>query len=252
MSRSLSCPTCGAPASGPTAAHCDYCGSVLTVTSCPSCFGTMFAGMEFCPTCGTRASRIVDDSAAPLACPGCAAGMHVVTVGVTVMHECADCASLWIDAGTFTQLCTTREARGAVVAFIGVERRTPQSHSAPTAGVRYVPCPACKKLMNRQNFGRRSGVIVDVCKGHGVWFEQNELPAALRFIDSGGFEKARLAESERQSEEHAKLLQQFNASGQEFRTLEMQDRLRAAHGVPGSASSDSESVLSQALRALLG
>ena len=249
MRRSLNCPTCGAPASGPTAAHCDYCGSVLTATSCPSCFGTMFAGMDFCPTCGARASRVVDDSAASLACPGCKSAMHVVTVGVTVLHECADCASLWIDAETFTLLCTTREQRGAVVAFVGIEKGTPQSRSAPLAGVRYVPCPACMKFMNRQNFGHRSGVIIDVCKGHGVWFEHNELPAALRFIESGGFEKARMAETERQAEEHAKLVQQFNASGKEFRTADMQDRLRAVRGV---AAADSESVLSQALRAILG
>ena len=34
-------------------------------------------------------------------------------------------------------------------------------------------------MMNRQNFGRRSGVIIDVCKGHGVWFEPGELSAVL-------------------------------------------------------------------------
>lgn len=52
--------------------------------------------------------------------------------------------------------------------------------------VRYRQCPLCEKLMNRTNFGDRSGVIIDVCKGHGAWFQARELHDVLAFIDSGG------------------------------------------------------------------
>jgi Zn-finger nucleic acid-binding protein len=54
--------------------------------------------------------------------------------------------------------------------------------------------------MNRQNFGRRSGVIIDVCKGHGVWFDQRELQSVLAFVDAGGLEQARHAEQEKEHE----------------------------------------------------
>jgi Zn-finger nucleic acid-binding protein len=45
--------------------------------------------------------------------------------------------------------------------------------------------------MNRQVFARISGVIVDVCKDHGVWFDTGELEAVIEFIEAGGLEAAR-------------------------------------------------------------
>jgi Zn-finger nucleic acid-binding protein len=45
--------------------------------------------------------------------------------------------------------------------------------------------------MNRTNFGHRSGIVIDVCKSHGVWLEHNELRRVLNFIDSGGLERSR-------------------------------------------------------------
>ena len=45
--------------------------------------------------------------------------------------------------------------------------------------------------MHRQNFARVSGVIVDTCKGHGVWFNQGELRRVVEFIRAGGMDRAR-------------------------------------------------------------
>jgi Zn-finger nucleic acid-binding protein len=55
--------------------------------------------------------------------------------------------------------------------------------------VRYVKCPLCRGIMNRVNFGKRSGVIVDVCKGHGTWFDAGELTRAIEFVAAGGLEE---------------------------------------------------------------
>ena len=40
--------------------------------------------------------------------------------------------------------------------------------------------------MHRRNYGRRSGVLVDTCRSHGIWFDPEELEAVLRWIRSGG------------------------------------------------------------------
>jgi Zn-finger nucleic acid-binding protein len=48
--------------------------------------------------------------------------------------------------------------------------------------------------MNRINFAHCSGVIVDVCKGHGTWFDRDELSKIVQFIRSGGLEMARQKE----------------------------------------------------------
>lgn len=197
MPSSLNCPTCGAPASGADAARCDYCGSTLSTMGCPSCFGTMFVGMEFCPYCGAKAARIDGDATLP--CPACSGTMRAVHVGPTSMFECGACASTWLDTDTFTQLCANREAHGAIASMTGPT--TAGVTTTVTSGVRYRPCPTCKKIMNRENFGHRSGVIIDVCKGHGVWFDRGELHSVLVFVDGGGLERARQKEQEQHTEE---------------------------------------------------
>jgi hypothetical protein len=45
--------------------------------------------------------------------------------------------------------------------------------------------------MNRKNFGSVSGVIVDVCKQHGTWFDLGELPRVLAFVAGGGMDRTR-------------------------------------------------------------
>ena len=45
--------------------------------------------------------------------------------------------------------------------------------------------------MNRVNFAKCSDVIVDVCKGHGTWFDKDELRQIVEFIRGGGMEQSR-------------------------------------------------------------
>ncbi len=54
------------------------------------------------------------------------------------------------------------------------------------AAVSCLQCPLCHVPMNRVNFGKRSGVIGDVCKSHGTWFDRGELTRAVEFVARGG------------------------------------------------------------------
>ena len=74
--------------------------------------------------------------------------------------------------------------------------------------VRYVPCPECNELMNRVNFARCSGVVVDVCKGHGTWFDRNELQQIIDFIRGGGLGVSRSREKRELEEERQRLRQE--------------------------------------------
>jgi len=71
----------------------------------------------------------------------------------------------------------------------------------------YRQCPECDKLMNRRNFGRRSGVVIDTCKDHGMWFDAQELSGILRWIRAGGETRAheREADEERHRERQSRL-----------------------------------------------
>jgi len=46
-------------------------------------------------------------------------------------------------------------------------------------------------MMNRVNFAKISGTVVDVCKGHGTFLDSGELHQIVTFIRSGGLERAR-------------------------------------------------------------
>jgi hypothetical protein len=46
--------------------------------------------------------------------------------------------------------------------------------------------------MNRTNYGHISGVVLDVCKDHGLWFDKDKLRQVLEFIEAGGLEKSHL------------------------------------------------------------
>jgi Zn-finger nucleic acid-binding protein len=191
---SLNCPSCGASAAV-DALRCGYCGSALKTVTCPSCFASMFTGSEYCPHCGSKAAQAVEDSNAPLPCPNCSATMKPVRVGATSMQQCDTCAGSWLATDVFTSLCTDREAQAAVTAVFGAKAGAPPSQ--PRLGeVRYRHCAVCKNMMNRVNFGRVSGVVIDLCKGHGVWFDPGELSRALSFVAGGGLNRMRESEAE--------------------------------------------------------
>jgi len=59
-------------------------------------------------------------------------------------------------------------------------------------------------MMNRVNFGRLSGIIVDVCKGHGTYLDAGELHRIVQFIQGGGLERARLRQIEELKEQERK------------------------------------------------
>jgi Zn-finger nucleic acid-binding protein len=127
--------------------------------------------------------------------------MAAVKVGSVTLDECTACGGVFVDPPSFERICAEREQQAVVL------RTTfpPPAVRAPRTD-RYWPCPLCGRLMNRQNFARLSGVIVDVCKGHGVWFNHGELQAIVEFIRSGGLERAR----EREKEEVREALSQLH------------------------------------------
>ena len=67
--------------------------------------------------------------------------------------------------------------------------------------------------MHRRNYGRRSGVIVDSCAGHGLWFDGSELDELLTWVRRGGETAAALRHSEEQGqlERQRRLLSEFRS-----------------------------------------
>ncbi len=107
------------------------------------------------------------------------------------MHLCDRCNGVWVDSETLQHLVAERLKPSPM---IGTGIATPPAARITLGHVEYAPCPLCKNLMNRVNFGHTSGVIVDVCTPHGTWFDADELRRVLEFITGGGLEAARARE----------------------------------------------------------
>ena len=149
-----------------------------------------------CPRCGAAIERAAA-AATALACPGCEATLAATAVGGVRLDQCQACGGVWVGQPNFAQLAGDRAERGEVLgALPGAGPRVPVQLGA----VRYRPCPQCGKLMNRTNYGRISGVVLDVCKEHGLWFDRDELRQVLAFIEGGGLEKSRLRQAQEAEE----------------------------------------------------
>jgi Zn-finger nucleic acid-binding protein len=200
----LRCPSCGAPATA-DAARCEYCHAVLARVGCPLCFKLLFDGAAFCPHCGTALSRseATDHTSTP--CPACKGRTRWVKLGTTELLECEACDGTWLDASAFERLCADRESQAGMLKDSPAPATPMASTRNIVQGVHYRPCPRCGKLMNRMNFGRLSGTVVDVCKGHGTFLDRGELHQVVRFILDGGFDRVRRIEREELIEEQRRL-----------------------------------------------
>ena len=190
----LNCPMCGAAAACDSI-QCAHCQAQLATVACPACFGMLFLGSKYCPHCGAKAARNDATTDAVRSCPTCRIDLQAVTLGAAEIQECPQCAGVWVDVETLQKICADHEQQAAVLGGA-----TPDPLANPTATleqVRYRRCPDCQTLMNRANFSDRSGIIIDVCRGHGTWFDREELRRIVEFIRAGGLEATRARDRER-------------------------------------------------------
>jgi Zn-finger nucleic acid-binding protein len=126
--------------------------------------------------------------------------MKWISIGDLDLLECERCDGTWIEAGAFEALCASRESQAAVL------HAQTSIRAAGSAGpLRYRPCLRCGTLMNRMNFGRHSGTVIDVCRGHGTFLDRGELHQVVQFIHGGGLDRSRRAEIEELREEQRRL-----------------------------------------------
>ncbi|MCX5795126.1 MAG: zf-TFIIB domain-containing protein [Elusimicrobia bacterium] len=204
----LRCPSCGGPTE-PKAEACPYCKVTLNPVRCPWCFVWSYSECG-CPHCGATGLPPGPD-APPLSCPTCRQGALTSRVlGAARLSGCSRCGGVWVDPSSFQRICADRQTQAA---YLGEGSVTPAPKpSDPTdSSLRYRPCAQCGDLMNRINFAGRSGVILDVCKPHGIWFDPDELRRIVEFIRGGGLDLARQREKDELTAERRRLEQERRA-----------------------------------------
>ncbi len=187
---------------------CSYCGSRLDVD---------LQGWSHLQAQGLSTTLQCPDGHGPLetlGLPGAAAAGGAVTP--ITLGRCPGCLGLFLPLGALEQLLDQTVAPVWRVDQQLLDRlaETPRAESAP---LRYRPCPSCGELMNRSLQGKRSGVVVDRCRDHGLWLEAGELRQLLEWARAGGA----LLDQERREEE---------ASEREERGRAEREQLAALHG----------------------
>ena len=188
--RALTCPQCGA-AAAPDATACAFCHARLATVPCAKCFGLVFLGSKHCDHCGAELESADMVAQSPHRCPRGCGLLRAIRLGSVEMEECEVCCGMWLRPQVFQRIYAEEE-HGAVV--LGPELDEHAVQRAPVERVRYVPCPECGKIMNRINFAKRSGVVLDGCAKHGTWFDADELRRVVEFIRGGGLDKQRASE----------------------------------------------------------
>jgi len=106
------------------------------------------------------------------------------------VDECDPCGGLMVTQQMMDRIVSLRDAP------TNLRLALPERPAAREATVRYIKCPRCDVLMNRRAFGRISGVVVDLCRDHGVWFDSGELAQVLAFVERGGLAETRRRDTE--------------------------------------------------------
>ena len=209
----MKCPNCGGDAT-PDQVRCSWCEGSLATVACPSCFATIFTGMKHCPWCGAEVAKAEPLKQNAEACPHCQTIMTPVQLGASQLSECRSCGGVWVSKDSFEKICQDREQQEAVLGRPVAQIATPEAAGKPRRV--YVPCPTCRKLMNRMNFAGCSGVIIDWCREHGTWLDHTELPQIIAFIRGGGLRKARDREKEiLQAESRRLRMKELQLAGKE-------------------------------------
>ncbi len=204
------CSACGAPRQGaePVCRHCSASFTLVDQdlnTVCPQCMARVGDRARFCHHCSAVLSaEEVAGEASDKGCPVCGTDVPLRSrqFGDEALNllECHRCAGMWLSSEIFRVL----EER-AKAASVEVPQQSSPTPSVQSLGeIRYRPCPVCAKLMNRKNYGRKSGVIVDSCHPHGTWFDHEELDRILSWIRQGGLARANALKA-REVEDRARL-----------------------------------------------
>ena len=203
------------------------------MANCINCGAPLTGNLLICQYCKTRQDvdltlinrYTVEKPASARICPRCHIPLQVVDLHVAgkfYIERCGRCLGLFFDPGELEALLDK-----TVTNVFEVDRqRLNEIQGAKRSceyPLSYIDCPVCKKLMQRINFGSHSGVIVDQCRGHGLWLDGGELRQILEWMKAGGdlFRKERQLENARLELEQEKKNLQFK---------KLDDRISAMHG----------------------
>jgi Zn-finger nucleic acid-binding protein/ribosomal protein L40E len=190
------CSACGALVAE-TEQSCSYCHAEVVRRPapygpvCPECYARNPEASRFCTACGVAfLPQPIRGLAESLHCPVCpSTALEPRSLGGIWVEECPSCLGIWTPGDVMDRLVDKireRFERGELPLTASAH---PARRSTWQREVEYRKCPECGGAMQRKNFGRRSGVIVDWCGSHGTWLDPNEMQDIAAFVLEGGLSR---------------------------------------------------------------
>jgi Zn-finger nucleic acid-binding protein len=164
--------------------------------NCPSCSAPLQGGGPVCAWCGSRLdldlqgwSHLQPRGLNPqLHCPDCHCALETLQLSgdePLELDRCPGCLGLFLPLGALERLVAL-EGRSALQIDHRLLHALSETPRAAPSPLRYRRCPSCGELMNRNLHGKRSGVVVDRCRDHGLWLDAGELRQLLEWARAGG------------------------------------------------------------------
>jgi Zn-finger nucleic acid-binding protein len=141
--------------------------------------------------CGNRMDPYREMPVPSALCPRCNIGLVRRMVGDAHVEECRLCAGIFVAIELIPRVVDALDLGGEVM--VGFP---PTAPAAVPGTIAYRKCPRCSNLMNRKLFATGAKVIVDICRQHGIWFDDAELRAVAVFAAGGGMERAAIRDAD--------------------------------------------------------
>ena len=163
---------------------------------CNSCSAPLPANINLCTYCNVRNdvdlhgkhNYSIKTRQSDRICPHCDKSLQTVKLdlsGPFYIERCKTCFGLFFDPGEIETLLENSVSRVFDINLKLIKSINKDRYNK-NQPVKYVKCPVCRVLMNRVNFGHRSGVIIDQCKKHGIWVDNGEITHLMEWKKAGG------------------------------------------------------------------
>jgi len=188
--------------------------------NCKSCGAVLQPNFTICSYCGNRNEIdlkgihefTVTIPKTERICPICHIKLQTIDINAGKEHfyieQCSTCYGLFFDHGELNAILNATVNESIQINYSRINIIVKEYGFDDK--VKYKRCPICREFMNRKNFGTQSGVIIDICKNHGIWLDGGELKKLLEWKKAGGMilyeeNKAKNRMYEEKLEKHKKI-----------------------------------------------
>jgi len=165
------------------------------MSKCKNCSASLSVNSSICSYCYTRndmnfhASGFnLSDTLSDRICPHCNDKLETIkmpSIENLFIERCNQCFGLFFDKGELDLILKKSVTNVNEVNFKLIKNINKDWFESKTP-VKYIKCPVCNEFMDRHLFAKKSGVVIDTCRHHGIWLENGEITQLMEWKKAGG------------------------------------------------------------------